>query len=194
VQTSRDSARFEGSTFRIYQRAMATVRHVLGEFYWKVTVGENVHCADYIAPPDMLSVEVTRPESPAEQGAQPSAREANYSLGTYVPHAEIEQAFGVKNLPRGFGVAPNQPAPVDRRVYLLWVAFVALLVILDVVFGSTLKHDVDQFFFFLCLVLVSVIPGCTALYAWSFEKSRWADSQFNPYDTGEGDDDDDDDS
>jgi hypothetical protein len=181
VQTSRDSARFDGRTFRIFQRARATVRHVLGEFYWKVTVEETVDSADYIAPPDLLSVEISRGESGPEDGARPGAKEANYSLGTYVAHDEIEQAFGVSKLPRSFGVAPNQPSPVDKRVYVSWLGFGALLVLLDVILASSPKQEVDQGMFVVCLVAISIIPLGAALYGWGFEKSRWADSQFNPY-------------
>src|SRR5262249_37253767 len=156
-----------------------TVRHVLGEFYWKVTVGEGVEGADYIAPPDLLSVEISRGESGPDDGARPGVKEAYYSLGTYLPHPEIEKAFVVRNLPRGFGVAPNQPSPVDKRVYVSWIEFGALLILLDVILSSSPKQNVDQGMFFVCLVAISVIPLGAALYAWGFEKSRWADSQFN---------------
>jgi hypothetical protein len=181
VRAARDTARFDGRTFRLFQRAQATVRHVLGEFYWKVTVGEVVEGADYIAPPDLLSIEISRGESGPEEGARPGAKEANYSLGTWIPHAEIEKAFGVSKLPRGFGVAPNQPSPVDKRVYVSWLGFGALLVLLDVLLASNPKQGVDQGMFVVCLVAISIIPLGAALYAWGFEKSRWADSQFNPY-------------
>jgi hypothetical protein len=180
VRTSPAIARCDGRDFRIFQRALATVRHVLGEFYWKVTVGEQVDCADYISPPDILSVEVSRSADAAEQIARRSAREVNCSLGNYVPLAEIEQAFGVHNLPRGFGVAPNQPSPVDRRVYFSWLAFAALLVLLDVFFSSSLKEGVDQGLFMVCLVVMCIIPLGAAIYGWGFEKARWVDSQFSP--------------
>jgi hypothetical protein len=196
VRTTPAIARFEGRDFRIFQRAPASVRHVLGEFYWKVTVGEQVDCADFISPPDILSIEIARSSAPDGDKTGRAAREANYSLGTYVPHAEIEQAFGVSNLPRGFGVAPNQPSPVDRRVYRSWIAFAALLVVLDVIFSSSLRGGVDQGLFAVSVVVMSVVPIGAAIYAWGFEKSRWADSQFGPEgsarDGDEGDSEDDD--
>ena len=183
VQTTPANARFEGRNFRIFQRAPATVRHVLGEFYWKVTVGEQVDCADYIAPPEILSIEISRSSAADEDKTGRAAREINCSLGTYVPHAEIEQAFDVSNLPRGFGIAPNQPSPVDRRVYGSGLAFAALLVLLDVIFSSSLKEGVDQGLFAVSLLVASVVPIGAAIYDWGFEKSRWADSQFSPYGT-----------
>jgi hypothetical protein len=193
VRTSPAIARFGGRDFRIFQRALASVRHVLGEFYWKVKVGEQVYCADYIAPPDMLSVEASPPATAADQEARPTAREVNYSLGTYVPHAEIEQAFGVSNLPRGFGISPNQPSPVDRRLYLSGLAFAALLVLLDVIFSSSLKEGVDQGLFLVSLLVMSVVPCGAAIYAWGFEQARWADSQFTPAGTTADDDEEEDD-
>src|SRR5205085_3867286 len=45
------TVRFRGKTFKIYQDTPATVEYILGEFYWKVTYGEKVGTADYIAPP-----------------------------------------------------------------------------------------------------------------------------------------------
>ncbi|MBI3866007.1 MAG: DUF4178 domain-containing protein [Planctomycetia bacterium] len=190
VKTSGKTARCDGRTFKIFQRALATVRHVLGEFYWKVEIGEEVAATDYIAPPESLSVEITRPPAGDDATAgQPAAREVNYSLATYMPHAEIEQAFGVKGLPRPFGVAPNQPSPVDKRIFLWWLVFGLLLALLDTVFSTGIREGVDQGMFAVCLAAVSVLPLGAALYAWGFEKSRWAESQFNPYATYESDED-----
>src|SRR5262249_43059742 len=156
----------DGRDFRIFQRATATVRHVLGEFYWKVTVGEQVDCADYVAPPDMISEEVSRVTTETGQMARTTAREVNFSLGTYVLHVELEQAFRVSNLPRAFGVAPNQPSPVDRRLYLSWAGFIVALIALDMAFTTSLSKEVDQGLFAVCLLAVSVLPLGAAVYAW----------------------------
>ena len=67
-----------------------------GEFYWRVEQGETVRAIDYVAAPVMLSQEVT-------------ANEVNWSAGVYMTNAEIEKAFGVSDLPKPWGVAPNQP-------------------------------------------------------------------------------------
>jgi hypothetical protein len=89
-------ANYKGKTFRIFQDAPATVEYVRGEFYWRVSQGETVHAADFVAPPLMLSQEISKDE-------------VNWSLGTYKTNAEIEKAFGVSNLPKPWSVAPNQP-------------------------------------------------------------------------------------
>lgn len=99
---------WKGKTFKIFQRGTATVRYVRGEFYWKVTVGEQVVSADYICPPEMISIEDSV-QFFEDQGSVGSER--NVSLGTYLPVADVEKAFGVSGLPRSWMVAPNQPYP-----------------------------------------------------------------------------------
>lgn len=101
---------FQDRKFKLFQKADATVRYVIGEFYWKVSVGETVHASDYIAPPEMLSREITF----SNEG-----EEVNWSLGTYMPVEEVEKAFGFTGAPRPGGVAPNQPFPY-KQIYPLW--------------------------------------------------------------------------
>ena len=195
VQCASASATVQGRSFKIFQTGEASVRYVLGEFYWKVFVGERVRTTDFIAPPEMLSVETTLSSSAppendflaaaadaASELLKPHAEEVQYSLATYVPCAEIEQAFGVQGLRRGWKVAPNQPCPVDRRIYGHWLLFGLALGVMDVVFSSRiLKHEVSQFWFCLSLAGVSIMPLAALLYSSSFEKSRWQDSEFSPY-------------
>ncbi len=118
--------------FKLFQKAMARVDHVLGEFYWKVAVGEEVEDSDFIRPPEMLSRETLRTGDPAGLG------EVNWSHGIYLPPAEVEQAFGVKNLPRPAftNVAPNQPFPY-KRIYVYWGLLSVVAFLLGVVFLLT---------------------------------------------------------
>ena len=92
----KSTATFNGTTFKIFQDAGAVVEYVKGEFYWRVSQGESVRAVDYVSAPLMLSM---------ERGAN----EINWSLGSYKTNQEIEETFGVNDLPKPWSVAPNQP-------------------------------------------------------------------------------------
>ena len=108
------SATYNGTKFRIFQDANAMVRYVKGEFYWRVEQGEMVRAIDYVAAPLMLSQEST-------------GNEINWSVGVYMTNAEIEAAFGIKDLPKPWSVAPNQP--FTGRFYYTWGLLPLLLLV-----------------------------------------------------------------
>lgn len=110
------AARYRGVAFRRFQIATLRVDSVLGEFYWRVEAGERVESTDYIAPPAMLSCEV-------------SGTEQNWSLSTYLTPRAVGRAFGKRlGLPAPIGVAPNQPYPggVGKVAALVAVTFLAV--------------------------------------------------------------------
>ncbi|MAI72896.1 MAG: hypothetical protein CMM01_18595 [Rhodopirellula sp.] len=160
---------YDGSSFRIYDRGVATVKHVLGEFYWKVEAGEKVRTADYIAPPRMLSYEWSETKTSSE---------VTVSESVYVQTDEIETAFGVENLPRSFGVGPIQPAPsFDPRLFITWPVLSLVLLLLYLAFGA------DPWLLYYGLVAVSALPVGIFGYRHSFERKRWEDSDYSPYAT-----------
>src|SRR5262249_41067825 len=121
VTGSRMYRQYKDTNFRIFQDADATVRAVIGECYWKVSIGEQVRAIDYIAPPLMLTREATV--------GHPSEREVNWSLGEYLEPSEIRRAFNLPDaLPSPSGVGPNHPFK-HKHVYLLALIFVPLLCI-----------------------------------------------------------------
>jgi hypothetical protein len=132
-------ATYGGERFKIYQDAVARVEHVAGEFYWKVSLGELVRAIDYVHAPKILTKEVSGiVAAGGQKAATPQAEEINWSLGTYVPRAEMERIFGVKNLPAPTVVAPNQPF-AHKKIYKYWLLlfFITLLVgMLTLVTGS----------------------------------------------------------
>jgi hypothetical protein len=130
VQVHGKTAQFDGRDFKLFQRAPARVEVVLGEFYWKVHAEEAADTADYVRPPEMLS----REKSGGEEGE--GEGEINWSHGTYLPRAEVEQAFGLKkHLPVPTTVAPNQPFPY-KRIYPVWGVMMAAALLLGVVVMS----------------------------------------------------------
>jgi hypothetical protein len=103
---------YNGRNYKIFQDAPATVEYVKGEFYWRVEQGERVRAVDFVSAPYMLSQEMT-------------ANEVNWSAGTYMTNAEVEKAFGISDLPKPWGVAPNQP--FTGSFYYTWGALPLVL-------------------------------------------------------------------
>jgi len=169
------TANWGGRSFRLYQKGTAYVGYVLGEFYWKISVGETAETRDYIDPPLMLSF---------EGSSTTLSSEMNISVGRYMPHEEVEAAFGVTDLPRGWGVSPNQPAPPVGAMVLSWAGFVVLMMIVYV-FAQTkiLTPEPDGWLFWYGFLAVSAVPAMSVLYAWSFEHRRWENSDYSPYAT-----------
>ncbi len=124
---------YKGQEFKIFQDAQAQVETVLGEFYWKVATGEEVQATDFVAPPLMLSREISKTGRSSE---------VNWSLGTYTPVEDVEKAFNVTGLPRPSNVAPNQPN-TSGGILKAWVLFtfvtLILAVLLTVTSGSASK-------------------------------------------------------
>ncbi|MFK7820357.1 MAG: DUF4178 domain-containing protein [Planctomycetaceae bacterium] len=170
---------YKDEGFRLFDRYRASVRYVVGEFYWKVLLGEEVSMRDFIAPPQMISME----KSIRINKNQPT-EELNVSLASHVPHEELEEAFGVEELWRPWSVGPAQPRPKNGGVFMLWLAFAGVLFGINLLFSALASGTgVDQWLFFYALVFVSVIPIGTLLYNYQFEVNRWKDSDFSPYAT-----------
>lgn len=169
------NASYNGDEYRLFQRGTARVRHVLGEFYWQVAVGDKVLTRDYVSPPHMLSFE----SSDFNQGS-----EINVSLGTYMTPDAVESIFDVKGLSRPWSPGPNQPPPNNGAIFKTWFAFLGILILLDVIFANGwITETLDQWLFAYALVFVSIVPVGTLLYNHSFERQRWAESDYSPYAT-----------
>lgn len=98
-----------GRTFKLFLRDSAVVRFVLGEFYWRVEVGDVTSVREFVSPPYTVSVES-------------SGYEMNAALAEYLGRDEVERAFASPRgiLPRPTGVFPNQPSPFRKhRTFLL---------------------------------------------------------------------------
>lgn len=119
-------ATFGNKKFRLFDYQNAQVEYVEGEFYWKVSVGEMVGAADFVAPPLMLSKEAT-------------ANELSWSLGTYLKKEDVAKAFGLKadTIPDPIGIAPNQPyLEVAWELPKFWGIFSVVTIVLWIFFAA----------------------------------------------------------
>lgn len=73
---------FEGRSYRLYADERCEVTYVEGEFYWQVRKGEKARCADFIAPPHILSRETYE-----------ELNEVSWSYGEYVEAENLKSAF-----------------------------------------------------------------------------------------------------
>ena len=102
---------FDGTQFKHFQSYPAFVDYVVGEFSWQVKIDESVQVEDYVAPPRMLSREI-------------SDKEETLTLAEYVEPDEIQQIFKPTarlRLPQG--VFANQPNPQAASHAGVWGRF-----------------------------------------------------------------------
>ena len=117
---------YDGRAFKAFFRNVVHVHSVAGEFYWKVAAGDATLVEDFIAPPNVLSVEQTN-------------EEVTYSMGEYVQPKEITDAFGALSLPTRHGVAAAQPGPDFRGPALAALIGVVLVALAAMMFGRSNK-------------------------------------------------------
>ncbi|MDP1610698.1 MAG: DUF4178 domain-containing protein [Sulfuritalea sp.] len=135
-QVGLPSATHGGEEYRRFSAGSAVTRYVIGEFTWKIKVGETWETIDFVAPPKMLSRES-------------SHKETSWSLGDYLPVEEVAAAFKLKvPLPKPVGIGANQPNPRSeghRKVFNNFWKFLALAVVAQLlwvfIFGSRTLLD-----------------------------------------------------
>jgi hypothetical protein len=132
-----DRATFERTEFKHFQSYHAFVDYVVGEFPWRVRIGESVAVEDYVAPPRMISRES-------------NANEETITLAEYLEREELQQAFKLPaKLGAAVGVFANQPNPQAekrRKVFshfwkFLLVALAVHVVLLVGARGTVLKES-----------------------------------------------------
>lgn len=130
---ARTAVKYLDRVYYLFHQGQAKVQLVLGEFYWRVKVGETVKVADYVDPPEVLSSESDR-------------KEIVWSLGEYIAAETVKAAFQIdKPMPWQKGVAPNQPSTVSSifpGIAKAWLGFVAALVVLQIGVALTSSNDV----------------------------------------------------
>lgn len=99
------SEKYKNKNFKLFNRGEAIVDYVIGEFYWRVKVGERVRMYDFIAPPYMIS---------KEEGSG----EINWSQSIYLEKERVAAIFNMDeaDLPIQSGVAANQPSALKKQL------------------------------------------------------------------------------
>ena len=117
---ARPTAQLDNLSYKHFAHAQSEAYYVIGEFPWQARVGDRVEYDDYIAPPFILSSEIT-----------PS--EVTWSRGEYLTGNQVFDAFGKKDAPpRAEGVFANQPSPYQGSVKGIWKTY-GLLALLTLV-------------------------------------------------------------
>jgi hypothetical protein len=124
-------------TYALFADAEARVEYVLGEFYWKVTVGEKTRVMDFVAPPRILSRE-----------DYPGLAEVTWSAGEYVDPDVVRAAFPTSQpWPRRSGVYLNQPNPhAERWRRLRWMVPAVLIVLGAIAYVSAARAAKEKVF------------------------------------------------
>lgn len=116
-QSSWGSALLEGKVYsRFGQTYPVHVTFVVGEFYWRVAVGETVDETDFVRPGTMLSCEVYQTER-------------TWTRLDLLDWGIAEKAFGIPARRREYShPAPHEPSPYKRQLSeSLIIGFVALI-------------------------------------------------------------------
>jgi ribosomal protein S27E len=136
VARGQQRFKYQQRDYRHFDSGTAEVDYVVGEFYWRVSVGETCKTDDYVSPPLMLSREY-------------SEKEVTWTLAEYLDREELQAAFDLKeSLPTPVGVYANQENPWEERhrgICKLFWKFAAGALVLQLVFAFVfasvvLKH------------------------------------------------------
>ena len=123
---------YEGRVYRPFQKSIARTGFVIGEFPWRVTIGEAVTMTYYVSPPYILS-------------SESNAFETTWSEGRYATCDEIWKTFNLKgDPPKAAGVYSNQPNPHEGKPaasFKLFAAFLAIALAVLIFFTMTHKSD-----------------------------------------------------
>lgn len=106
-------------SYKLFQTSYPRTTFIMGEFPWRIHVGDAVNARDYTAPPHSLSEEST-------------GNEVTWSKGEYIDAKVLWQAFQLPGSPPSpQGVYFNQPNPYPsaRQMWLVTAFFTILLFI-----------------------------------------------------------------
>ncbi|HVJ00552.1 MAG TPA: DUF4178 domain-containing protein, partial [Sphingomonas sp.] len=118
-----------------FANSVAQVDYVVGEFYWRVRVGEEVKAADWVRPGWMLSRES-------------NAHEVSWTLLELLEPRAVERAFGASPSGSWWPPMPHQPSPHSawlKQGLKVAIGAVAALILLMFLFGNSRWGEVGSF-------------------------------------------------
>ncbi|HEX4385114.1 MAG TPA: DUF4178 domain-containing protein [Myxococcales bacterium] len=120
----------DGRSYRHFQTAMARYDEIQGELYWRIETGQRVQCADYVAPPYMLS-------------SEKDGGEISWSRGEYMTGAQVWAAFQQTGAPpKAHGVGAAQPNPIPAVAGRSWgIALAAASVVMLLALGFSARKQ-----------------------------------------------------
>ncbi|HVY46124.1 MAG TPA: DUF4178 domain-containing protein, partial [Minicystis sp.] len=116
VQADGRTARLHDRTYRLKQSVRAEIEYVVGEFYWKVEIGEAVRATDYEGPGGIVSVEEDE-------------NEVVTSFCERISPRELEQAFGVRLAGAAFGGAGPEIKTAASAMTTIFVIGVVVFIL-----------------------------------------------------------------
>ena len=126
---------FNDDIYKQFSVGTAQTLYVIGEFYWQVKVGESAKVADFIAPPKMLSCEI-------------SAQEVTWSQGEYIEADQLYSAFSIKTPAATRRVVfANQPNPFSESLaetISVLIIFATIISIIQLIFINSSPEKIIQ--------------------------------------------------
>jgi len=117
VMDSGNGVILGGNQFTWKQQVMASVDYVVGEFYWRVEIGETVEATEFTGPGGKVSREKT-------------ATEVNYSFGTPVDPNEL-QVFGVAPPPTMMGGSSSGGSSSTMIIIIVVIIICCLILVMS---------------------------------------------------------------
>ncbi len=108
-----------GRRYSMRNTGTARVTYVVGEFYWKIAVGETVQVSDYAADNQLISREAMQ-------------NEVSWSYSRPIPWGVIQRAFGVQKAPPA---SSGQSAITPGQV-VIWVVLIVIILVISVSFST----------------------------------------------------------
>jgi hypothetical protein len=116
VQVAGGTAIYRGSSYSFKQSVQAEVEYVIGEFYWKVEIGESVRATEYQGPGGKVSVEQ-------------AATEVTYSFCEPLSGKELAAAFNLAPPPSASLVGGGDGSSGSGICGVLVVIAIVILII-----------------------------------------------------------------